>query len=164
LKNKIELKTDIFIYDSVNELSSDDNILIQNAVHALKKAYAPYSRFYVGAALRLDDDSIITGNNQENVAYPSGLCAERVAIFSAHSNFPDKKVTTIAIVAKAAEDQDFFDVSPCGACRQVLAEYEKLAGKPIRILMLVDNQKVKELTSVSSLLPLIFSADHLKKD
>ena len=113
-----------FIYEDINELSDVDKNLMKVAVEATKTAYAPYSGFNVGAALLMEDGSIIIGNNQENAAYPSGMCAERVAIWKAGSSFPNKKVKKIAITAVSSNKQLDKPVGPCGACRQTLLEYE----------------------------------------
>ena len=111
-----------FIEQPIEELSKEDQDLLQQATAACKKAYAPYSRFYVGAAILLENGKIVTGNNQENAAYPSGLCAERVAIFKASADYPAAQIKTIAVTASSEEFDIDHPVSPCGACRQVLKE------------------------------------------
>ena len=150
-------------YESTDELDIDSKSLIQAAKEATKKAYAPYSNFKVGAALLPDNGEIITGNNQENAAYPSGLCAERVAIFAAFSQYPDAVVKTIAITAHSDDFIISAPVSPCGACRQVLAEYEYKAGKDIKLILTGEKGKVWVIESIKSLLPFTFDASNLKK-
>ncbi|MDR1525148.1 MAG: cytidine deaminase [Tannerella sp.] len=138
----------------IEELSSVDNCLRVAAVRAAKQAYAPYSHFNVGAAVLLSDGTIVEGNNQENVAYPSGLCAERVALFYAGASHPGIPVVSIAIVA--VKDEEIQDtVSPCGACRQVLFETEQRYGHPVRIL-LCGRDDVIVLSSAKDLLPVSF--------
>jgi cytidine deaminase len=111
----------------------------------------------------LENNEIITGNNQENAAYPSGLCAERVAVFAASSRFPGIAVRSIAVVASAENSGDVNPVTPCGSCRQVLAEYETLTGKPIRTLMQGTNGNIWVVEGINNLLPLMFQGEHLKK-
>jgi cytidine deaminase len=150
-------------YESLDELVADDRELLERAISAIDSAYAPYSQYFVGAAVRLANGSIITGNNQENVAYPSGLCAERVALFSASSNYPGIPVTAIAIAGKALNFPILQPVTPCGACRQVIAEYENLYGKPVRMIMKGEKSKIWITEGITSLLPLMFNAEELKK-
>ena len=151
-------------YDSISGLNQEDAELLREAELALKSAYAPYSKFSVGAALRLQNNSIYTGNNQENVAYPSGLCAERVALFHAMSKNPGAIVSAIAI---AAESQDFElsrVITPCGACRQALLEYEVNSASPMKVILGGSKSQVIVVDSVLSLLPLSFNETRLKKD
>ena len=137
------------------ELSKNDNELRDVAMHAAKRAYSPYSKFQVGAAVLLIDGSIVEGNNQENIAYPSGLCAERIALFSAGAIFPEKRVDAIAIIAiKNGEVQ--LSITPCGACRQVMLETELRYGQPIRILLCGQYETIIA-SSVKELLPFSFS-------
>jgi cytidine deaminase len=112
------------VASSLDELNESDRKLFSKALDVLQNAYAPYSQFKVGSALMMEDGTIITGTNQENIAYPSGLCAERVAIFSAASNNPGKKIAAIAVAAQPLENENA-TVTPCGACRQVMIEYER---------------------------------------
>lgn len=139
----------------IEELAADERELVERALKATYNAYAEYSHFYVGAALRLADGSIVTGANQENAAFPSGLCAERTAIFAAQANFPDQAVTTLAIAAR--NDNGLLDepVSPCGACRQVILGVEDRYKQPIRIL-LYGKKGVYCIKSVKDLMPLSF--------
>lgn len=139
------------------ELSPDDRALVQAARDATRRAYAPYSHFSVGAAIRLDNGQTVTGSNQENAAYPSGTCAERTAAYYAHATYPDARFLTVAIAARGTDGQELAEpVSPCGACRQALAEYEKLAGGDVRVI-LVGRAESYILPSVHSLLPLAFT-------
>ncbi len=141
-------------YLNAAELPEQDAILYQKAREAAESAYAPYSNFQVGAALLLDDGTIFAANNQENIAYPSGLCAERVALFAVFSRFPDAKIHTIAIVAK--HHDAWVAVSPCGACRQVMSECEKRSGQKMRILFTSQNDSVLLFHGIESLLPFAF--------
>lgn len=146
-----------------NNLDAVDKELLNEAWIASDSAYAPYSHFNVGAALRLSNGLIFKGNNQENSAYPSGLCAERVAVFAASASCPGIPIKTIAVVAKT----DVFDLSspvtPCGACRQVMAEYEMLSGKPIKIILQGNSEKIWIIEGINTLLPLLFHGAELKK-
>lgn len=153
MENKI-ITTKIEVY-SYNELEEDDQILVQAAKNATKTSYSPYSGFQVGAALLLDDGTVCTGSNQENVAYPSGLCAERTTIFAAAANHPGKKFKKLAIAAFTRGEFVENPVSPCGACRQAILEYEKLGGEAIEIL-LVGRDKVYKIIGIRALLPLCF--------
>ncbi len=163
MSRKIRINTEFHVVESIGELSKSDQELLTLAEVTSARAYAPYSNFLVGAAILLEDKSIITGNNQENVAYPSGLCAERVALFYASSQNPDLKIHTIVIYAQSKKSpKRFIDkpVSPCGACRQVMSEYELKQNQPIRVIM-SSNQVIYISDSVSNLLPLSFNGDHL---
>jgi cytidine deaminase len=127
----------------------------------VKTAYAPYSEFHVGAAVLLENGEIIAGNNQENAAYPSGLCAERVALFYAGSQYPTIAIKTIAISVKSKNVIISEPLSPCGGCRQVIAEYENKFKKPIRIIMSGEKGQIYIANSIESLLPLMFSKKYL---
>lgn len=145
-----------------DELNDADQSLIKNAMEATARSYAPYSRFSVGAAALLNNGVVVTGTNQENAAYPSGLCAERTTLFYANSQYPDQPVRTLAIAAKT--EKDFLDmpISPCGACRQVILETEKRYHQPIRIL-LYGKTSVYEIESIGDLLPLSFEASSMEE-
>lgn len=151
---EINLVTKIRVY-SYNELSETDKNLVDLAKNATQRAYAPYSKFNVGAALLLANDEIVTGSNQENVAFPSGTCAERTTCFYAHSSYPGVRFVKLAIAAFHNGAFTPHPVSPCGACRQVLAEYEKLGGEKLEIILYGDNE-IYVLSEVADLLPLIF--------
>lgn len=141
-------------------LELNDKELLDRAKKASEGAYAPYSNFNVGAAVRLSNGEIIAASNQENAAYPSGLCAERVAIFYAHAKFPDASVESIAVTASVGGHICETPTYPCGACRQVLAESEMRSGSPIRVI--VGGEKFTQvMDSISALLP--FTFDNLPK-
>lgn len=140
---------------SWNELSEEEKKLIDSACEATQRSYAPYSRFYVGAAIELANGIIITGTNQENAAYPSGMCAERTALFYANSQFPDQPVKAIAIAARSDEGFTEKPITPCGACRQVLLETENRYGSHIRIY-LYGTREIQVIECAGSLLPLSF--------
>ncbi len=159
---KKKITTTVYGYDSVKELEKDDQELVKRAKKITKNSYAPYSRFHVGAAILLENGKIITGSNQENAAYPSGLCAERVALFYANSEFPDVAVKSVAISAKTNSGFTSSPVPPCGACRQVLLETEIRFKKNIKII-LAGNKKVEIVENVRSLLPINFDEGFLKK-
>lgn len=148
----------LYAYD---ELSEADRRLLDAACEATGRSYAPYSHFSVGAAARLADGTIVTGTNQENAAYPSGLCAERTTLFYANSQYPDQPVTTLAIAAR--NEEGFLDdpIPPCGACRQVMLETEKRFQQPMRLL-LYGKKGIYEIEQASDLLPLSFDAASMK--
>jgi len=158
-EKKIQLS---FITAHLSELSEHEQQLVANAKSALKTAYAPYSGFLVGASVLLENGEIINGSNQENVAYPSGLCAERVALFYAGAKYPDVKVKTIAVsvLSKNFEVKDV--VSPCGACRQVMAEYEDKQEQAIKVILHSPTDEVLLANTVEDLLPFMFKSPLLK--
>ncbi|HET6559821.1 MAG TPA: cytidine deaminase [Prolixibacteraceae bacterium] len=151
-----EIRIIIQEFENIGELPENDQFLLTEARKITASAYAPYSGFHVGAALLLDNGKIISGNNQENSAYPSGLCAERVAMFYANANYPDSAVKTIAVSAAKNGSMVKESVKPCGACRQALAETEVRFSTPIRII-LDGEDTILVLNGVESLLPLSFS-------
>ena len=159
-EKKIELN---FISAHFSELDTQEQELINNAKSVFQTAYAPYSGFIVGASVLLENGKIINGSNQENVAYPSGLCAERVAIFYVGAKFPDIKIKTIAVsvLSKSFEVKDV--ISPCGACRQVMAEYEDKQGEPIKVILHSPTDQVLIANKVEDLLPFMFKSPDLKK-
>lgn len=152
----------VTVIDTLENFAPKEQELIHAARNAVKNSYAPYSRFHVGSAVLLHSGEIIVGNNQENVAYPSGLCAERVALFYAAATRPNEKIDAIAIVAHAEKFEIIEPVAPCGACRQVMGEYEKNQQQNIKVIMMADGEKFYVIESCKSLLPLIFEADQLK--
>lgn len=158
---KISIGSEGFVFDGINQLPEVDKELMEEAIKATKNSYAPYSKFKVGAALLMEDDSIITGCNQENAAYPSGMCAERVAIWHAGSTFPNKKVKKIAITAISSNKKVDKPVGPCGACRQTLLEYEINQDEPIEVIFMGEIGKVVKTNSISSLLPFSFDSSYL---
>ena len=157
---KIEWTTELIEFDSVAELESADMDLLEKARSAAALAYAPYSGFCVGAAVLMENGQIITGSNQENAAYPSGLCAERVAVFAASSRFPGIPVKAMAITCSSATSEP---LTPCGACRQVLAEYETLHNNSIKLVLSGSAGKVWVVQGMNALLPLAFRAKDLPK-
>ena len=160
MKN-IVINTTASIFKDISELATDDLMLMQQAILAREKAYAPYSKFSVGAALLLENGEIVLGNNQENAAYPSGMCAERVAIWSVGSEFPDVKIVKLAISAKSLHKLVNQPVGPCGACRQSLLEYEFKQEQPFEILFMGEVGEVVKVPSVTSLLPFSFDNSYL---
>ena len=145
----------------LDELSPQDQELVQAAIKATHNAYAHYSRFYVGAALRLENGKMVIGANQENAAFPSGLCAERTAVFAAQANYPDSPIETLAIAGRNEKGVLPNPITPCGACRQVILEIEDRNKKPIKIL-LYGTQKIYCVRSVKDLLPLSFVDDNMR--
>jgi cytidine deaminase len=152
-----EIKIAYREYVSIDQLDSQDRELAQAAIEALSGSYAPYSGFNVGAAVRMEDGDIVKGANQENAAYPSGLCAERTALFYAGASRPDQAMTSIAIAAGQNGILCAAPATPCGACRQVMAQYQQKSGKPMSII-LVGGEKIWIFDKVDDLLPLIFDS------
>lgn len=155
-----EFKILVYEFDTIYELPEQDREIVLAARKAAEKAYAPYSEFRVGAALRLANDEILSGNNQENSTFTVGLCAERVALFYANANFPEVKVKSLAITAKNDKGHISNPVSPCGACRQVLHETELRFNNPIRII-LDGKSKIQVFDGVENLLPFAFKPEIL---
>src|SRR6187402_2205503 len=153
---EISITSSFTVYNSLEELSKDIQDLMSEAVEVRKKAYAPYSQFRVGAALLLDNGKIVLGSNQENAAYPSGLCAERVAIFHAGSVYPEAKILKMAITAASDLNQTQAPIPPCGSCRQSIAEYEFKQDIPIEIYFMGESGEVYKSDSIKNLLPLSF--------
>ncbi len=149
------------VYDSIEDLPQDVLELMEKAFEAREKAYAPYSKFKVGAAVLLDNDEIITGSNQENASYPAGLCAERTAIFYAGAKYPDARFQKIAISAKSLNHRLVTPIPPCGSCRQAIAEYEVKQESPIEIFFMGETGKVVKANSLKELLPLVFDNTYL---
>lgn len=152
-----QLSTTIQIFDSVSELPEQIQKLMQKAVEARNSAYAPYSKFKVGAALVLENGEIVKGNNQENASYPSGLCAERTAIYAAGANYPDQKIKVLGITATSEKHDVLEPIAPCGACRQAIAEYEQKQNEPIQIYFMGLKGKVVRVKSLLDILPLAFN-------
>ena len=144
-------------YDSIEQMNPEDRELAQAAINATKHSYAPYSKFNVGAAVMLEDGEIITGSNQENAAYPSGLCAERTAMFYASANRPDKAMTKIAVAAGQEGKLCDSPATPCGACRQVMAQNQTKGGRNMEII-LVGGKKIWKFEKVDDILPFIFDS------
>ncbi|MCK0144567.1 cytidine deaminase [Arenibacter sp. F26102] len=152
---------DLMVYGSVKELEQQDQELMKEAVEARKRAYSPYSKFNVGAAVLLENGEIVTGNNQENASYPSGLCAERVAIFYASAKYPGIAIETIAISATSENFVVDKPAAPCGNCRQSISEYEIKQLRPISIIMSGETGEVLKCSSVADILPLAFNSTFL---
>jgi cytidine deaminase len=144
-------------YESIDQLDPRDRELALAAIDATNGSYAPYSHFNVGAAVRLDNGVIIKGSNQENAAYPSGICAERTAMFYASANYPENTMTAIAITASQNGKLCAIPATPCGACRQVMAEYQNKGRHPMEIL-LIGGEKIWKFEKVDDVLPLIFNS------
>jgi len=158
---EISVTSSFEVYDNLKELSTEIQDLMNQAVEIRKKAYAPYSQFRVGAALLLDNGKIVLGSNQENAAYPSGLCAERVAIFHAGSVYPEAKILKMAITAASDNNQTKAPIPPCGSCRQSIAEYEIKQETPIEIYFMGEIGEVYKSASLKNLLPFMFDKKFL---
>ena len=161
IMEEITLQIKYTEYTGLTQLPEIDCKLVNLAREATTKGYAPYSGFLVGAAVLLGNGNIITGNNQENAAYPSGLCAERTALFYASAQFPKVPVIAIAISTLNIGNTPSEIAKPCGACRQVMAEYEDIAGQPIHIILDSSN-KILVINGIDNLLPLRFKKEDLK--
>lgn len=144
-------------YGSIEEMNPEDRELAAEALKAMSGAYAPYSHFHVGAAVRMSNGQIVRGANQENAAFPSGLCAERTAMFSASARYPDKDMQSIAIAGGVMGRLAREPVTPCGACRQVMAQYQAKSGKPMSVIMM-SADKIWKFDKVDDILPLIFDS------
>ncbi|XLS28515.1 cytidine deaminase [Flavobacteriaceae bacterium M23B6Z8] len=158
---ELNVTTTFTVFDQLDELKDEERNLMDKAIEARDMAYAPYSKFKVGAALLLANGAIVSGNNQENACYPSGLCAERVAIYSAGANYPGVPVKILAISASSANYTVKNPAPPCGACRQSLAEYELNQKEPMVIYFMGAEGKVIRSGSVKNLLPLTFDSSFL---
>ncbi|KAA5828085.1 cytidine deaminase [Algibacter amylolyticus] len=153
---EIKIESRLYVFDSLQELPKDVLSLMEKAVQAREKAYAPYSNFNVGAAILLDNNEIVCGSNQENASYPSGLCAERTAIYYAGSQFPGAKMVRMAITAGSKTSKTTKPIPPCGACRQAIAEYEIKQDAPIEIYFMGETGAIAKSNSLANLLPLMF--------
>ncbi len=156
---RVSVHIEYLEHSSIGALSKADHALVQAAGAAAERAYAPYSKFHVGAALRLADGAMVTGNNQENASFPAGICAERTALHAAMSQAPQAVVEAIAVMVPDAPGGR--PVPPCGICRQALAEQEKRQGRPMRVLLATPSGPVYELAGAEVLLPLSFDASFL---
>jgi cytidine deaminase len=155
--NQKEIHIHFEEYASIDELSAEDRELADEAIQAMQGAYAPYSHFHVGAAVRMSNGQIVRGANQENAAFPSGLCAERTAMFAAGARYPDKDMRSIAIAGGVHGRLGREPATPCGACRQVMAQYETKSAKPIKVI-LGGSDGIMVFHSVSDLLPFVFDS------
>ncbi|MCC9136223.1 cytidine deaminase [Pontibacter silvestris] len=158
--NKLNINISVDVL-APGELSEQELKAMQLAQQAANDAYAPYSNFLVGAALVLEDGSMFKGSNQENAAYPSGLCAERTALFACSAQYPDKKIKMLAVTARRRSESEHVPAMPCGACRQVMAEYEHKQQEPIPVLLQAPDKKFYRFKSVADMLPLLFTKDNL---
>ena len=153
---EVKIETTFEVYDAIEELAPSIQSLIKKAAEVRKKAYAPYSEFLVGAALELENGEIISGNNQENASYPSGICAERTAVYYAGAEFPNQKILRMAIVAGSTLNPTTKPIPPCGACRQALSEYEVKQKSPMELYFMGTSGQVAVSKSVENILPWIF--------
>ena len=158
---ELHITTTFKVFENLSQLPKDIQSLMNEAIAIRKKAYAPYSHFRVGAALLLDNGKIVLGSNQENAAYPSGLCAERVAIYQAGAVYPEAKIVTIAITAASDSNPTLSPIPPCGACRQSIAEYEFKQDTPIEIYFMGEKGEIYKSNSINNLLPLSFNSTSL---
>ncbi|MBS1951383.1 MAG: Cytidine deaminase [Cytophagales bacterium] len=155
------MTTPITFFNHLEDLDTESKYLVHKAKEATALAYAPYSKFCVGAALILEDGSVITGANQENASYPLCMCAERVALYAATATHPNQTILKIAVVAHKKNHKDLTPATCCGACRQVILEFEQRQKKPIEIIMFgTQNQWLK--TTATALMPLGFGKESLE--
>lgn len=159
--NKVTITTNFDVFETIQKLPTDIQNLMHEAVAIRKTAYAPYSHFKVGTAILLDNGEIIVGSNQENAAYPSGLCAERVAVFYAGAKYPEAKILKMAISAASDNTTTSAPIPPCGACRQSIAEYEIKQNTPIEIYFMGEIGSIYKSDSLKNLLPLLFDKKFL---
>lgn len=158
---EIHINTVLHVYSGLDELPTKVSELFRKAREAREKAYAPYSNFTVGAAILLDNGEVITGSNQENASFPSGLCAERTAIYYAGAQFPLNQIKILAIVAGSKNHKTTTPIPPCGACRQAIAEYEIKQNQPIEIYFMGEEGEIVKSNSLKNLLPLVFDKNVL---
>lgn len=161
MNKKITITTEFTVFENLEELPADLQNLMNQAIAVRKNAYAPYSNFKVGAAIFLDNGKVVLGCNQENAAYPSGLCAERVAIFQAGALYPDAKILKMAITAASENNKTVAPIPPCGACRQSIAEYEIRQQMPIEIYFMGEIGAIYKSDSLKNLLPFMFDKNFL---
>lgn len=161
MNKKITITTEFSIFENLEELPIDIQNLMEQAIDVRKKAYAPYSKFKVGTALFLDNGKVVLGSNQENAAYPSGLCAERVAVFQAGSIYPEAQILKMAITAASETNKTTSPIPPCGACRQSIAEYEIRQETPIEIYFMGEIGPIYRSDSLKNLLPFMFDKNFL---
>ncbi len=157
---QMEIRTTVKVCN-IQELTECERRLVDVAREATKRSYAPYSKFNVGAAVLLADGTIVSGNNQENAAYPSGLCAERTALFWANAQYPNIAVDALAVAACNEQGEMERPISPCGSCRQVILEVEKRFGRPVRIILVGKKDIYIVEQGITALLPLCFDSDYL---
>lgn len=158
---EVIINTTFLVFETKNNLSQEIKSLMEQAITIRKSAYAPYSKFRVGCAILLDNGKVILGSNQENAAYPSGLCAERVAIFQAGTLYPNATILKMAISATSDEKPVLEPIPPCGSCRQSIAEYEIRQESPIEIFFMGEDGPVYQSDSLRNLLPFMFDKKFL---
>ena len=158
---EIQIETKLSVFESFEELSQSEKDWMNQAIEIRKKAYAPYSKFLVGAAIVLDNGMVLQGSNQENAAYPSGLCAERVVIFYAGANYPNNKIIKLFISATPSDRDSENPIPPCGSCRQSIAEYEIKQDLPIEIYFMGAKGAIYKSDSLKNLLPFMFDKSNL---
>jgi cytidine deaminase len=156
-----EFKIGVDVFPSIEELEKEDKSLCLEAITAYQNSHSPYSEFKVGAAVRLKSGKIVYGSNQENAAFPSGLCAERVALFHVGATYPSDPIESIAVTAYTKNFSISSPVTPCGSCLQVLAEYEKKQKEPITVLLYCVNGEIWKARGVETFLPFLFFEDRL---
>lgn len=152
---------DFETYNDIEELDNESKYLIHKAKEAAHLAYAPYSKFHVGAAVILEDGTLVTGSNQENASYPLCVCAERVVLYTAATQHPNKKIMKLAVVAHRKNHKDLSPATSCGACRQVMSEFEERQNKPMQVIMLKSKNEWIKCASAESLLPFVFKRINL---
>ena len=156
-----EIKFSILVYNSIDELDQKDAFILSEARSVTQFAYAPYSNFQVGAVATLTNGETVTGTNQENASYPAGICAERVLLSSAASQYPGVGIETIAIAYNNLNGKSDHPVSPCGLCRQSFAEFQQRTNTPIRLILSGMEGEVQVIENATHLLPLVFGSDDL---
>lgn len=159
--NTLSLSIDYTSYHNIDELSESDQALCKQAENALASSYSPYSGFRVGTAIRLANGQVVSGSNQENVAYPSGLCAERVALFTIGALYPGIEIESMAVTAASENFQITNPITSCGGCLQVMAEFEQRQKREIEVLFYCINGKILKLQGIKSLMPFVFIEDRL---
>lgn len=158
---ELKIESILYVFESLQDAPQEIKSLMNHAIKARNQAYAPYSKFNVGAAILLENGEIISGSNQENAAYPSSLCAERTAIYYAGSKYPSVKMTRMAITAASQNNPTDSPIPPCGACRQAISEYEVNQESPIEIYFMGETGKVVKSSSIANLLPFVFDKSFL---
>jgi len=159
---KAEYRFSFDVFETIDELSAGDALMLSRAKKETENAYAPYSRFSVAAVAKLSNGEMITGTNQENASYPAGICAERVLLSSASSQYPGIAIEAIAISYDNRNGESSRPISPCGICRQSLQEYEHRLKRPIRLILGGITGKIYIIPQASVLMPLAFTGDELK--
>ena len=155
---------EITFFKKLDDLDTESKYLVHKAKDAAQHAYAPYSKFHVGAALILEDGTVVTGSNQENASYPLCMCAERVALYAMSSMYPGKRIMKMAVVANKKNHKELTPAASCGACRQVMVEFEERQRKPFEVILFVADDSWIKTPSAVSLLPYVFSKENLEND